>query len=499
MSSQEKKPVVQEEITETQLESQTSVLDFKSDSLIDEYEGQKNPQLEKKMLRKMDMVILPIIGWVYLIAYLDRSNIGNAASAGLIEDLNLSPSNYSAAISLFYVTYILVETPCTILFKKVKPAVMLATLTFSWSLVGIFSGFVKNFSGIVVIRLLLGLIEGGLFPCLTLYLATVYQRNELAYRVSYLFSAAALAGAIGGLLAYGLLQMDGLHGLKGWQWLFIIEGCISITGAILVLGALPNNMEKAWFLNDEERAYYSMRKRVHEHNLLKDQEKEKEGSQDVKAAFKDPKVYLSAISQFCAEVVFYGFSTFLPQIVKAMGYTTLKTQLLTIPIYVVGSISFIMIATVSDYFKRRLPFLILAACFPIIGYIMLLASNSNSVRMCGVYILTVGAFAGPGLNLSWLNNNTAGHLKRATSVGIQLSLANVAGVVIGQIYRSNDAPEYKLGHGFSLGCISFAIISYAAQGLYLRSKNIEKRDRLLNGTSKPDARGDNSDSYTYFL
>ncbi|CCH41671.1 putative transporter [Wickerhamomyces ciferrii] len=466
---------------------------------VEQFDGNFNPQLEKKMLRKMDLVILPIIGWVYLIAYLDRSNIGNAASAGLIDDLGLSSTQYSAAISLFYVTYILVEVPCSIVFKKVKPAIMLATLTLSWSLVGIFSGFVKSFGGLVVIRLLLGLIEGGLFPALTLYLASVYQRGELAYRVSYLFTAAALAGAIGGLLAYGLLKMDGLHGLKGWQWLFIIEGCISVTGAILVLSALPNDMTKAWFLNEEEQAYYLKRKQMQEMSFIKDQAPPKEDSKDIKAAFKDPKVYLSSISQFCAEIVFFGFSTFLPQIVKAMGYSILKTQLLTIPIYVVGSISFIIIASASDYFKKRLPFLLCAACFPIIGYIILLASSGNAAKMGGVFILTVGAFAGPGLNLSWLNNNTAGDLKRATSVGIQLSIGNISGVVIGQIYRSNDSPKYTLGHGFSLGCIIVAVFFYCAQGFYLRRENNKKQARLLKGDVRPDARGDESDDFIFYL
>lgn len=450
--------------------------------------------LEKRMLFKMDCVIIPVVGLVYLIAYLDRSNIGNAGSAGLLEDLHLTASQYSTAISVFYVTYILVETPSTVLFKKVKPALMLATLAASWSLVGIFSGFVKNYAGLLVIRLLLGAIEGGLFPCLALYLATAYKRSELAYRMSYLFAAAALAGAIGGLLAYGLLQMDGMNGLHGWQWLFIIEGCISFFGAIVVVVALPNRMETAWFLNAEERAYF-VKRQVSQEELYEDNE----GMEDVKAAFKDPKVYLSAVSQFCAEIVFYGFSTFLPQIIKVMGYSTLETQLLTIPVYVVGAISFTVTAAFSDLTKRRLPFLIMAAAFPIIGYIILLASGSNKAKMGGVYVLTLGAFTGPGLNLSWLNNNTAGHLKRASSVGIQLSLGNVAGVVIGQIYRSNEAPKYTLGHAFSLGSISVAVIGYLLQAWYLSSQNVKKETRLVNGTSDADARGDKSDNFKYYL
>lgn len=451
------------------------------------------------MLAKMDIIILPIIGWVYLIAYLDRSNIGNAGSAGMIEDLGLTPSNYSAAVSLFYVTYILVETPCTVLFKKVQPATMLAVLVAGWSLVGIFSGFVKKFAGLVVIRLLLGAIEGGLFPCLTLYLSTVYLREELAYRMSYLFASAALAGAIGGLLAYGILHMEGMHGLHGWQWLFILEGCISVTGAVLVYFALPNQMEKAWFLNAEERSLYASRMDSQK-GKMEDQEGSKHGShEEIKAAFKDWKVYLSAVSQFCAEVVFYGFSTFLPQIIRAMGYNKLKTQLLTIPVYVVGAVSFILIAALSDYTKRRLPFLVGAACFPIVGYIILLTTSDGSAKMGGVYVLTIGAFAGPGLNLSWLNNNTAGEMKRAAAVGIQLSLANIAGVVIGQIYRSNDAPKYALGHSFSLGCIAFAILSYSAQGFYYKHQNQKKKMRLLEGKSNPEARGDRLDHFIYFI
>lgn len=147
------------------------------------------------------------------------------------EDVGASTEQWSAAVSMFYATYVTFETPLAVLMKKVGPRNMLSAICVIWSLTTIFTGFVTSVGGLYASRLVLGCCEAGLFPCLNLYISMVYRREEQAKRVSYLMSCAALSGAVGGLLAYGLLQMDGVAGKAGWRYVLVFSSlliCICI-------------------------------------------------------------------------------------------------------------------------------------------------------------------------------------------------------------------------------------------------------------------------------
>jgi len=192
-----------------------------------------DPVKEVKLLAKLDLAFTPVIMLVYLSCFLDRSNIGlcysfktdystdfkqgNVKVAGILTDIHATNSQFSTAVSIFYATYVAFESPAAVLMKKITPRVILTTLCTVWSLTTIFTGFITNVGGLYTTRLILGACEAGLFPCLNLYLTMVYRREEQAKRVAYLFSCAALSGAFGGLLAYALLQMDGVAGKAGWR------------------------------------------------------------------------------------------------------------------------------------------------------------------------------------------------------------------------------------------------------------------------------------------
>lgn len=148
---------------------------------------------------------------------MSNKKLGNVKVAGLLTDIHATNSQFNTAVSIFYATYVTFETPAALLFKKLTPRLILCTLCVVWSLTTIFTGFIHNISGLYATRLILGACEAGLFPCLNLYLTMVYRREEQAKRVSYLFSCAALSGAFGGLLAYAILQMDGVSGVAGWR------------------------------------------------------------------------------------------------------------------------------------------------------------------------------------------------------------------------------------------------------------------------------------------
>jgi MFS family permease len=155
------------------------------------------------------------------------SPAGNVKVANMPEDIHASTSQFSIAVSIFYVTYVLFESPWAVLMKKLTPRNILTGLCIVWSLTTIFTGFIKSVGSLYATRLILGACEAGLFPCLNLYLTMVYRREEQAKRVSYLLSCAAISGAVGGLLAYAILHMDGVAGKAGWRYVFVVNRRIS--------------------------------------------------------------------------------------------------------------------------------------------------------------------------------------------------------------------------------------------------------------------------------
>lgn len=142
---------------------------------------------------------------------------------GLEDDLGLSTTQYQTAVSLLFVTYILSELPSNLILKHyVRPSRWIASITTAWGIIATLTGITQNYAGLIVCRLFLGLVEGGLFPGMAIYLTFFYTKRELALRIGYLFVSAALAGACGGLLAYGIGYMDGVAGQRGWRWIMII-------------------------------------------------------------------------------------------------------------------------------------------------------------------------------------------------------------------------------------------------------------------------------------
>ncbi|KJZ74440.1 hypothetical protein HIM_06250 [Hirsutella minnesotensis 3608] len=173
---------------------------------------------ERKLLRKLDLHIIPLVMALYLCSFLDRVNIGNARLYKLEADLGLSPTQFQVAVSILFVTYLLFEVPSNLVLKLLTPRRWIAFIVTAWGLVATLSGLVESYGALLACRLLLGALEAGLFPGLNVYLTLFYTKRELALRVGYLFVSAGVAGGLGGLLAYGIGHLDGARGMHGWRW-----------------------------------------------------------------------------------------------------------------------------------------------------------------------------------------------------------------------------------------------------------------------------------------
>lgn len=180
-----------------------------------------------------------------------------------------------------------------------------------------------------------------------------------------------------------------------------------------------------------------------------------------------------------------------------MGYDTLKSNALTVPVYIWGVISFTILAWFADRTTRFAPFLLGANCVSIIGYVLLLAVKTNdAVRYFATYLCVVGCYLGPGINLAWLNVNVAPHHRRAAAVGLQQTIGNTAGIVAGQVYRKSP---YVLGNAFSLGSICVAQVLIVCHAMYIRSE-IALKQRIAEGAEdkRRVTTGDGDVDYKYF-
>ena len=211
-----------------------------------------DPALNRRITNQFDKHIVPWLFGLWLLAFIDRSNIGNARIDGLAEDLKLDGDKFNIALTIFYVPYILIDVPSNWVVKYFGAGRYLPGLLISWGIVGMCTGFTKSYSGLLACRFFLGLCEGGLLGGMILYLSMFYRRHEMLFRIGMFYCAAPLSGAFGGLLATGLAEIHHA-GYNRWPWIFIVEGIITILYGMLAIFFLPATPSESLFLSEPER------------------------------------------------------------------------------------------------------------------------------------------------------------------------------------------------------------------------------------------------------
>lgn len=197
----------------------------------------------QRILRKVDFRLIPLLTFLYVLSFLDRSNIGNANIAGMSESLGLVGNQYNICLMVFFFTYALLEVPCNMMLKIMRPSTWITIMMLSWGLVMTLQGIVQGYYGLIATRVMLGVCEAGFFPAASYLVTTWYCRFEVQRRLSVFYSAAALAGAFSGILAYGISFMDGTGGLEGWRWIFILEGILTVVVGASLHWTLPDSPE----------------------------------------------------------------------------------------------------------------------------------------------------------------------------------------------------------------------------------------------------------------
>ncbi|KAJ6457051.1 major facilitator superfamily domain-containing protein [Mycena vitilis] len=397
-----------------------------------------NDELERVVWRKIDIWILPVVTLFYLLSFLDRTNIGNAKVAGLLKDLKMTPQQYSIALTVTYVPYIVAELPSNLLLKIVGPNLMLPTMLALWGVVTTCQGTVKTYHGLLACRFFLGLLEGGVFPGLVLYLSFFYPRLRLQTRIAAFFSAASISGAFGGIMAYGIINLNGKAGHSGWQWIFIIEGAITVVVGLVSFLLMPDSPDHARFLNAEEKAY--VKAKLKEDGAIQDEAADSFSWGEVIKAFTSIHVLLVGVIFFFSGVVLYSLAYFTPSIVQSLGYTAAKAQLMSVPPFSVAFVLTMITAYISDRHQCRGAITIFSSVLCIVGFAMFLGSTSTRVQYGSLFLSIPGTYAMAPAISTWNANNAAPHVRRATAVAIGFIMTNSGGILATWLLGSLSPP-----------------------------------------------------------
>ncbi|KAL3425445.1 high-affinity nicotinic acid transporter [Phlyctema vagabunda] len=428
----------------------------------------------RKLLRKMDRHLVPFLAVLYLLSFLDRTNIGNARLFGLEADLGMEGLDYNIALAVFFPPYVAAEIPSNMMMKRYRPSIWLTIIMVAWGLCVTFMGFVNNLTGLIIARVFLGICEGGLFPGVTYYITLWYRRHECGYRMAVFFSAATAAGAFGGLLARGIGSMDGVGGKAGWAWIFILEGLLTLAVASVAWWAINDYPSTAKFLTAEEKVEVARRLKA-DRNSLADEF-------DVKYfwdALKDWKIYGHMLITIGIYTPLYSISLFLPTIIRTMGngqYSPETSQLLSVPPYVVGCVFTIGAGLYADKLKQRGIFMLTFEAVAIIGWVLLISSDKPANQYIGTFFCVSGIYPLVPLGVAWNGNNIGGSLKRGVGIAMHVGFGNLGGVIASFMYMTKDSPRFLPGHGTLIGLISMSFVVTLIMTTYLRRENA-RRDR----------------------
>lgn len=415
---------------------------------------------EKKVLRKIDFRLVPAVWLMYLLSYLDRSNIGNAYTAGMGTELNMTAKDYSVVLLVFFISYVLFEVPSNMLLTRVRPSLYLPGVMFAWGVLSMIFAAGQTWHAIAGLRFLLGVLEAGFAPGVLFLLSSWYKKGELARRYSLYYSAVAISGIFGGLIAGGLLQtLDGSHGISGWRWLFIVEGAATCGVAILSVFLLPDFPSTTRWLTPRERQIVSARLAA---DSLGDAQAGHEAEithlKAAQMAFSDWRTWAFTLTYMCttgSQTIQY----FIPELVKSLGYTGFNVQYYTAPIYCVALVSIVGFCFSSDHFRERPFHLAGASAIAVACFAALLGVTDHTGRYVLLCFAVGGVYAACPLVSIYLSNSIPHPSeKRAVAQAAVNALGNSASIWGSYLFPKNSTNENRTGFGVTMALMAITLV-----------------------------------------
>lgn len=353
--------------------------------------------LEQRVMPKVFRRLIPFLILCYFVSFLDRVNVGFAALQ-MNKDLGLSATAFGLGAGLFFLTYFLFEVPSNLLLVRFGARRWIARIMVTWGLVSAATAFVTGPTGFYIVRLLLGLAEAGFFPGVAYFLTLWFPSAYRARVMGCLLVAAPMSTVIGAPISGALLNLEGVMGLHGWQWMFILEAVPAVILGFIALKHLKGEPADADWLSADERNWLSQRMAAEE------RERRAESHLSVAQVFFNPQVWLLSTMAFGFFLTIFGVGFFLPQIVKSFGLSNVQTGFVAAIPYVIASLSIVFWARRSDARKERRLHIAVPAFIAGVALIAAALVDDSLLKMVAFSVAAFGIFG--ALPAFWAINTT---------------------------------------------------------------------------------------------
>ncbi len=377
--------------------------------------------LETRTIARVTMRLVPFLIVCYFVAYLDRVNVGFAALT-MNKDLGISATAYGFGAGIFFLSYFIFEVPSNLFLERFGARKWIARIMLSWGVLSGATAFVTGETSFFVVRFLLGIAEAGFFPGIIFYLTLWFPAAYRARIIGYFMAAIPLSSVLGAPVSGYLLGFDGMMGLKGWQWLFIIEAVPAVLLAFVVYFYLTDRPSEARWLPDDQRNWLATRLD------LEERQREAAKRYSIREALLNPKVLALSLVYFGAVACNYGIGFFMPQIVKAFGLSNLQTGFVTAIPYIVGVFAIIYWGRRSDRMKERKGHAAFALGLAAIGIAASTFLPDPTMKMIALSVAAFGVFG--SLPVFWtLPTAFLSGAAAAGGIAIVNAIGNLSGFV----------------------------------------------------------------------
>lgn len=453
---------------------------------------------EKALVRSLDLRVFLMVFILFCALDLVRRNVTRAVSDNFLDDLKMNNTDYNLGQALYLVAFLCAELPGNLLSKRFGCEYVIPAQMVSWSVLCIFQTLLRNRGDFIALRILLGISQGGFIPDNILYLSYYYTSEELPIRLGFFWTAIPLFQILGSLLASGILEMRGIHGLAGWRYLFLIEGFMSLGLAVAnfsFMRAGPTQTEHKLFKN---KPWYNEREtKILVNRVLRDDPLKGDMNNRQGVSFKNTiktlgefdlwPIFIQGIMAF---IPFQPVTNYISLILRQMGYSTFMSNVLVIPGQFLFLLNLPLFVFLSKYFKEKA---IMAGfsnvvILPFIAAIVALPNDTNNWVK---YVLLIGILSQPythAILAAWVSQISNSVRARAVGTSLYNMCYQVGSIVATQVYTEADKPYYNKGNKVILAICCFNIaFSFVAKFYYIqRNKYKERKWNMMTEEERDD-------------
>ncbi|TVY94432.1 putative transporter [Lachnellula willkommii] len=437
------------------------------------------PEMEKRILRKIDLNLMPILCVVYGLNFLDKTTLSYASIMGLKKSIHLEGDDYQWLSSLFYFGYLFWEYPTNRLLQRLPLAKWSGFNVIMWGLTLCCMAAVKDFAGAATVRFFLGVFESAVTPGFALFTSQWYTKKEQGTRTAIWFSFNGFAQILGGLVAYGVSVGVKKHGaaIESWKIVFLTFGLVTAAVGVIFLWLMPDNQLNAWFLTPEERLMAVERIRRNQQGVGNKHFK----MYQFKEALLDPMTWAFVFFALVADIPSGGITNFFSQLIVSFGYTPNQSLLYGTPGGAVEVVALVVAGYLGDKFGCRLIMGTVGKLISALGMLLIicLPLSNNIGRLIGYY-LTQASPTGFVALISLISSNVAGYTKKTTVAALYFMAYCVGNIIGPQVFRPKDAPRYLPAEITMVVCYSVCALELIL--IFLYYKRLNKKNAAFRAT-----------------